>query len=643
MIDSMKHFADKSGAKKEEPAGRRKNNAKYRKTQPINYGDKSKSLTAVNSLLNDNDLARTLKEKAGDSIFLLSVCPENEQHAKGKAHIKVAANGDTTAACQHNSCGWGYPALHKKWTGEYPKDNNTNNGEKSEINPKNTAARIVNLMNDNCEFFLNTSRETFARIHTENGLILKVDSKVFRDYVSARCWKESQFVAAKESLNSAINIFEGTARSAGDERNVFLRIAELDGVYFLDLCDTRNQVVRIDENGWELVSDPKVMFYQSQNMRPLPEPLAGGDYSKLWDFVNIPEPYQGVLTVLLLEWLRDNTTQPLLELIGEQGCGKSLISKFIRKLIDPNRVPLRGISQKVEDTFILASNSHLQTIENASYLKNILQDALCSLSTGGGFAARKLYTDGDEAALDLRKPVLMNGIDVLVTRPDLLDRTIHINLPRLKHRIVESELEKNFEKSIPDILGGLLDLFSKALGVIPDINIAPQDLPRLGDFGILGEAVYKVQGKPEEKFLKEFSAMRKNAVLRILEATPLGSLIQELVIKEGDSKGTFKDLLEKLRASDLNSKLPTTPKALADKLRRLAPALRESGFQIDFPEERKEDGYHVEISKTLKTSTASTASTGNNGNSESNPELPELPVLNPKVFEKNNNGNAELF
>jgi hypothetical protein len=75
-------------------------------------------------------------------------------------------------------------------------------------------------------------------------------------------------------------------------------------------------------------------------------------------------------------------------------------------------------------------------------------------------------------------------------------------------------------------------------------------------------------------------------------------------------------------------------------LRRLAPALRESGFQIDFPEERKEDGYHVEISKTLKTSTAST---GNNGNSESNPELPELPVLNPKVFEKNNNGNAELF
>jgi hypothetical protein len=237
----------------------------------------------------------------------------------------------------------------------------------------------------------------------------------------------------------------------------------------------------------------------------------------------------------------------------------------------------------------------------------------------------------------------MNGIDVLVTRPDLLDRTIHINLPRLKHRVVETELEKNFEKSIPDILGGLLDLLSKALGEIPDINIAPQDLPRLGDFGILGEAVYKVQGKTEGIFLKEFSAMRKNAVLRILEATPLGSLIQDLVINDSEFTGNFKLLLAKLRESDQNSKLPTSPKALADKLRRLAPALRESGFQIEFIEERKEDGFHVIISKSLETSTASTASTGNNDNSASNPALPELPVCNPKVSEKNNNGNAELF
>ena len=82
-------------------------------------------------------------------------------------------------------------------------------------------------------------------------------------------------------------------------------------------------------------------------------------------------------------------------------------------------------------------------------------------------------------------------------------------MPRLKYRVVESALEMDFQDAVPDILGGLLDLFSKALGAIPEINIAPQDLPRLGDFGILGEAVYKVQGKPNGTFLKEFLNIRK--------------------------------------------------------------------------------------------------------------------------------------
>jgi len=48
MIDSMKHFADKSGAKKEEPAGRRKNDAKGRKNVPVNYDGLVKSTLLEN-------------------------------------------------------------------------------------------------------------------------------------------------------------------------------------------------------------------------------------------------------------------------------------------------------------------------------------------------------------------------------------------------------------------------------------------------------------------------------------------------------------------------------------------------------------------------------------------------------------------
>ena len=141
-------LAAKAGAKRQQSKSGGKAETKGRKSKSVNYGDKSKSLTAVNALLSENDLSHTLKEKGGETIFILSACPENEQHNRGEAHIKVAANGNTTAGCKHNSCEWGYPSLHKKWTGEYLKDNDTNNWGKSEINPKNTAARIVNLMNE---------------------------------------------------------------------------------------------------------------------------------------------------------------------------------------------------------------------------------------------------------------------------------------------------------------------------------------------------------------------------------------------------------------------------------------------------------------------------------------------------------------
>ena len=78
----------------------------------------------------------------------------------------------------------------------------------------------------------------------------------------------------------------------------------------------------------------------------------------------------------------------------------------------------------------------------------------------------------------------------------------------------------------------------------------------------------------------------------------------------------------------------------------MAPAIRESGFQIEFPEERKKDGFHVIISKSFKTSTPSTPSTPNITKNHQKDELDELHVLNPNLFENKNIesiGNIEIF
>ena len=69
-----------------------------------------------------------------------------------------------------------------------------------------------------------------------------------------------------------------------------------------------------------------------------------------------------------------------------------------------------------------ASNGWLMCLDNLSRVDEWLSDALCRLSTGGGFATRRLRSDDEEAIFDASRPVVLTGIETAATRGDLLDR-----------------------------------------------------------------------------------------------------------------------------------------------------------------------------------------------------------------------------
>jgi hypothetical protein len=88
---------------------------------------------------------------------------------------------------------------------------------------------------------------------------------------------------------------------------------------------------------------------------------------------------------------------------------------------------------------------------------------LCRRATGGGFAVRQLYTDQDEVLFDAARPVILNGIEDIVTRPDLADRAVFLTLEPIpeERRRPEAELWAVFEAERPGILGVLLDAVLK--------------------------------------------------------------------------------------------------------------------------------------------------------------------------------------
>src|SRR5262249_34349669 len=65
----------------------------------------------------------------------------------------------------------------------------------------------------------------------------------------------------------------------------------------------------------------------------------------------------------------------------------------------------------------------------------------------------------EEALFESTRPILLNGIEEVVSRPDLGDRAIFLTLPPIgdAQRRPETELWREFEIAQPRILGALLD------------------------------------------------------------------------------------------------------------------------------------------------------------------------------------------
>ena len=72
---------------------------------------------------------------------------------------------------------------------------------------------------------------------------------------------------------------------------------------------------------------------------------------------------------------------------------------------------------------------------------------------------------GGEAVFDAMRPVILNGIPSLATRPDLADRAIVLTLPQISdgQRKPETEFWAEFDAASGRLLGALLDAVSVAL------------------------------------------------------------------------------------------------------------------------------------------------------------------------------------
>ena len=276
------------------------------------------------------------------------------------------------------------------------------------------------------------------------------------------------------------------------------------------------------------------------------------------------------------------------------------------------------------DLFIAASNGHVLAFDNVSGLRPWTSDTLCRLATGGGFAVRQLYTDQDEVLFDAARPVILNGIEDIVERPDLADRAVFLTLGPIpeEHRRPEAELWAAFEVERPGILGALLDAVVEGLKKLPETRLPK--LPRMADFALWATAC-ETAIWPAGTFWSAYCSNRDAAVEGVIEADPVATAVRALLSARTEWKGTASSLLvalgEVVDERIAKSKTwPDNPRALSGRLRRAATFLRKVGIEVAFTKEGKARTRIVHISASAPE------------NAGAQPSAPSVPSASSQKF-----------
>lgn len=155
----------------------------------------------------------------------------------------------------------------------------------------------------------------------------------------------------------------------------------------------------------------------------------------------------------------------------------------------------------------------------------------------------------------------------------------------LTHRGDPFTLWRDFEALRPRILGALCDAVSGALRNLPHTELP--HMPRMADFALWVSAAEAGLQWSAGTFLEAYQMNRQEAIVADLDVDPVAVAVRELLKERISGCGTATELLHDLEryapVRSLRSRdWPTSPRAFAGRLRRVAPALRAVGMEVSF-------------------------------------------------------------
>jgi Bifunctional DNA primase/polymerase, N-terminal len=405
---------------------------------------------------------------------------------------------------------------------------------------RNQADRLIGYaLEDVQELFVDQHGAPHALI---DGEPVPLTSRCY-SWLRRLMWEEEGRSVSGEYLKMAAGTLSAQAEFSGDVRELYTRAAWHEGVLYYELRP--GKVVRVGPGGWTFEAKPPVLFRRYVNLKALPEPKAGSSLDVLDELVNLKSErdrrlFKAYLVTLPLE----HVGRPIFNASGAMGSGKTTVGRVVKRTWDPTapetvRFDPRDFLQK-------AMHAYIVMLDNQNTIPEWASDTLCRLVTGEADSKRRLYTDDEDFVIELRRAVLLNGINVPTDRGDVLDRSLVVELERIPdgERKTEEELWERFEAEHPKLLGALFDTLSKAIALKRSLKLSRR--PRLADWGEYAAAVYEVMGWSAEQFLSDWDEIVKVQNRSTLDGSPVAQTIIKFMEDRESFEGSSTELHKKL-------------------------------------------------------------------------------------------------
>lgn len=479
------------------------------------------------------------------------------------------------------------PDEELKTTFESIKKRELNRREEETEETKTQALQLVErIQKEQMLFFHNELQEGFAAIHGNGRRILKIRTRMFKQFLAHFFYKQSGKIVSSDVIANIIQVLEGRALFDGQSHELSARIALKNNAVWYDLG--KGSVVFIDKDGWTISETPPIIFrrYNSQTLQVTP--LTGGDLKDLLTFVNLKnEEEQLLFLIFTVAAFIPGFPHPILVLYGPQGAGKTTPQRLLKSLIDPSPFKVLSAPDNVKEFVQLASHHYFFFFDNLSSLPEWLSNSLAKAVTGDGFSKRELFSDDDDIIYSFQRTIALNGINLVVQRADLLERSILLGLERIskKDRRKEKDFWEEFDQKKPYLLGAIFDAVAGAIREYPQLSLS--EYPRMADFAQWGCAIAISLGYTQEQFLQAYYNNIAKQNTEAIEANPVAIAVMDLMGVQSGWEGTATDLFMQLErqaeALKINTKTkewPKDPSALSRRLHIVQTNLAEEGIFI---------------------------------------------------------------